>query len=166
MSAVTKDTGGSMTDSTSDHTTLAPTTQSLPIALIRARETLLRELRPMLAEAGVSEPQWRILRVLIESGPCSVQGLAETACLQPASVSRILQSMVERALVERVQDRENRRRQVVSVTEEGRALVARFTPVSRGITDAFAARFGTERYQQLIALLDAFISDCDGPTAD
>ncbi|WP_353474378.1 MarR family transcriptional regulator [Salipiger sp. H15] len=152
-----------MTDDIADLPRLAPTTQSLPIALIRARETLLRELRPMLAEAGVSEPQWRILRVLIESGPCSVQGLAEAACLQSTSVSRILQSMVERGLVERVQDRENRRRQVVTVSEEGRALVARYTPVSRAITDGFASRFGAERYTQLVALLDAFISDCGAP---
>ena len=137
---------------------LGPTSRSLPIALIRARETLLRELRPMLAEAGVSEPQWRILRVLIERGPCSVQALAEAACLQPASVSRILQSMVERGLVERVQDRANRRRQVVTVTEAGRALVARFAPVSRQVTQGFAERFGPERYQQLTTLLEAFIS--------
>lgn len=163
MSSVTQDSRDAMTDSISDHPQLAATSQSLPIVLIRARETLLRELRPMLAEAGVSEPQWRILRVLIEAGPCSVQGLAEAACLQPASVSRILQSMVERALVERVQDRENRRRQVVSVTAEGQALVAGFTPVSREITDAFARRFGADRYQQLIALLNAFIAECDGP---
>lgn len=158
----------SVTDRTSHPasigTELAAITHSLPIALIRAREALLRELRPMLAEAGMSEPQWRILRVLIGSGPCSVQGLAEAACLQPASVSRILQSMVERDLVVRMQDRENRRRQIVSVTEKGRVLVARFTPVSRQITCTFAERFGAERYQQLITLLNAFISDCGGPS--
>ncbi|MCA0942099.1 MarR family transcriptional regulator [Salipiger pacificus] len=150
-----------MTNAAQEPRPLAPTTQSLPIALIRAREALLRELRPMLAEAGVSEPQWRILRVLLEGGPCSVQGLAEAACLQPASVSRILQSMVERALVQRVQDPENRRRQVITVTDTGRALVMRFTPASHAITDGFAERFGKDRYQSLIALLDAFISDCD-----
>ncbi|QRF68906.1 MarR family transcriptional regulator (plasmid) [Ponticoccus alexandrii] len=152
-----------MTDTISDPTTLAPTSRSLPIALIRAREAMLRELRPMLAEAGVSEPQWRILRVLSERGPCSVQGLAQAACLQPASVSRILQSMVERALVERVQDRENRRRQVVSVTEKGRALLACFAPASRKITATFVERFGPERYEHLIALLDDFISEFDEP---
>ncbi len=155
-----------MTNAAQEQQALVPTTQSLPIALIRAREALLRELRPMLAEAGVSEPQWRILRVLLETGPCSVQGLAEAACLQPASVSRILQSMVARALVERVQDPRNRRRQVVTVTAAGRALVRRFAPASRAITDAFAERFGRDRYQSLIALLDAFISDCDGPSSD
>lgn len=140
---------------------LAPTRQALPFVLIRAREMMLRELRPMMAQAGVSEPQWRILRVLTERDSCSVQALAEAACLQTTSVSRILQSMVERGLVLRVQDTTNRRRQIVTVTEEGRAIITSFAPMSRAITDGFAARFGAERYARLVAMLEEFIAECD-----
>lgn len=139
---------------------LAPTRQALPFVLIRAREMMLRELRPMMAQAGVSEPQWRILRVLTERDSCSVQALAEAACLQATSVSRILQSMVERGLVLRVQDATNRRRQIVTVTEEGRAIITRFAPMSRAITDGFATRFGLERYADLVATLEEFIAQC------
>lgn len=148
---------------------LPPPRASLPILLIIARETMLRELRPMLAEAGLTEPQWRILRVLVDHkassvltdrGALSVQDVAAAACLQATSVSRILQSMVERGLVLRRQDHTNRRRQVVTATAQGRALIARFAPVSRAVTDDFADRFGQERYAQLVALLDAFIVDC------
>ncbi len=141
-------------------TDLPPPRASLPILLILARETMLRELRPMLAEAGLSEPQWRILRVLVEQGALSVQDVATAACLQATSVSRILQSMVERGLVQRRQDSTNRRRQVVTATAQGQALIARFAPVSRAVTDGFADRFGPDRYARLVALLDAFIDDC------
>lgn len=140
----------------SHETPLVPTERSLPIALIRARETMLRELRPMLAEAGVSEPQWRILRVLTETGPTSGQELAEAACLQATSVSRILQGMVERGLVLRRKDPENRRRQIVAVTESGREIIQRAAPRSRKITEGFAERFGLERYEHLLDLLEAF----------
>lgn len=124
---------------------------------------MLRELRPMLAKAGLSEPQWRILRVLTQRGALSVQDLAAEACLQATSVSRILQSMVQRGLVLRRQDSANRRRQVVTATAEGRALIAEFAPASRAVTDAFTARFGPERYAQLVALLDAFVAECSDP---
>lgn len=139
---------------------LPPPRASLPILLIIARETMLRELRPMLTESGLTEPQWRILRVLTDQGALSVQDVATAACLQATSVSRILQSMVERGLVLRRQDHTNRRRQVVTATAQGHALIARFAPVSRAVTDGFADRFGQERYAQLVALLDAFIVDC------
>ncbi|EIE51308.1 hypothetical protein AL036_09405 [Salipiger aestuarii] len=139
---------------------LPPPRASLPILLILARETMLRELRPMMADAGLTEPQWRILRVLTHEGALSVQDVAAAACLQPTSVSRILQSMVERGLVLRRQDSANRRRQVVTATAQGQALIARSAPVSRAVTDGFADRFGRERYAQLVALLDAFIVDC------
>lgn len=137
---------------------LARTTRALPFALIRAREALLVPLRRMLAEAGVSEPQWRILRVLAEAGPMSGQGLARAACLQPASVSRILQSMLERELIARVQNPLNRRRQVVSICPEGLRLLSEYSAMSRGITDRFEQRFGAEKYRLLLDLLEEFNS--------
>ena len=139
-----------------DHPNLASTDRSLPFALIRAREAMLRELRPMLAEAGVSEPQWRILRVLIEAGPLSGHALAEAACLQQASVSRLVHSMVERNLLVRDKDQGNRRRQIIAVSPAGRALIAEFSARSRTVTHGFITRFGEERYALLLDLLGEF----------
>lgn len=151
---------------TEDRARLAPTSRSLPFALIRAREVLLVPLRRMLAEAGVSEPQWRILRVLIEVGPMSGQELARSACLQPASVSRILQTMVERGYVARVQDAGNRRRQVVSICPAGQAIIETHARTSRQITDTIAQRFGPDKYAQLLDLLESFNRLAQPETAD
>ncbi|WP_457772918.1 hypothetical protein [Phycobium rhodophyticola] len=47
---------------------LPETTRSLPIAMLRARETMMAPIRHMLQKAGVTEQQWRVLRVLAERG--------------------------------------------------------------------------------------------------
>ena len=133
---------------------LATTDRSLPIALLRARERLLIPIRRMLADAGVSEPQWRILRVLSEAGPMSGQDLARAACLQPASVSRLLQTMVEKDQIARAQDMANRRRQVVSIRPAGSEILSRYGAVSRRITDDVARRFGERNYEMLLDLLE------------
>ena len=36
----------------------------LPIALMRAREQVMAPIRNMLADSGITEQQWRVLRVL------------------------------------------------------------------------------------------------------
>ena len=47
-----------------------PTTaRSLPIALIRAREGVMLPIRDMLSETGITEQQWRVMRVLWTSKP-------------------------------------------------------------------------------------------------
>ena len=48
---------------------LPSTQRSLAFALLRAREKVMTPIRAMLAEAGITEQQWRVLRVLDEFGP-------------------------------------------------------------------------------------------------
>ena len=47
---------------------LRRTSRSLPIALLRARETVMAPIREMLAESDINEQKWRVLRVLDEVG--------------------------------------------------------------------------------------------------
>ena len=68
---------------------LPPTTRSLPIALMRARESVMAPIRDMLSETGLSEQQWRVLRVLAEQGEMDSHSLAERACLLFPSLTRM-----------------------------------------------------------------------------
>ena len=47
---------------------LPSTRRSLPIALMRSREKVMGPIRDMLKVSGITEQQWRVLRVLSESG--------------------------------------------------------------------------------------------------
>ncbi len=56
----------SNTENDSDGPEARETGRSLPIALLRARESLMARFRPMLAAHGFTEQQWRVLRIVGE----------------------------------------------------------------------------------------------------
>ena len=83
------------------HTFMRPLAQSLPLKLLRAREAVMERFRPHLAAHDVTEQQWRVLRTLAETGEIDASTLAETACLLPPSLSRMLQDLEARDLLVR-----------------------------------------------------------------
>lgn len=127
--------------------------QSLPMALLRAREAVMRRFRPGLRSRGVTEQQWRILRALANSGPLEVTGLASATFLLPPSLSRILPDMEARALIKRRQADDDLRRSVISLEQKGLRLIAAHAPYSEEIYDGIEHHFGTERLEQLFTLL-------------
>ena len=73
---------------------LRRTRRSLPIALLRARETVMGPIREMLATSGVNEQKWRVLRVLQEQGPMDLTPLAEEASLLLPSLHTLRAAML------------------------------------------------------------------------
>jgi homoprotocatechuate degradation regulator HpaR len=127
--------------------------QSLPMALLRAREAVMRRFRPGLRARGVTEQQWRILRALAHSGPLEVTTLAAATFLLPPSLSRILPELETRGYVSRQQLNSDLRRALVSLEPTGLQLIAAHGPGSEQIYAAIADRFGSERLGQLFGLL-------------
>ena len=130
------------------------TSRSLPIALLRAREAVMGPVRGMLADAGVTEQQWRVLRVLDEDGALDPTTIAERAVLLLPSLTRILQKLEEKELVTRARDESDRRRQIIEVSPAGRALIAANVETSRGILRDLRNQLGDERHEMLIDLLN------------
>jgi len=127
--------------------------ESLPMALLRTRESVMRLFRPGLRARGVTEQQWRILRALAHSGPMEVTDLAEATFLLGPSLSRILPDMEKRQLVSRRQVDSDLRRSVMTLEPKGLRLIATHAPDSEGIYAEIAKRFGEERVAQLFVLL-------------
>jgi homoprotocatechuate degradation regulator HpaR len=121
--------------------------------LLRAREKVMGPVRMMLSDAGVTEQQWRVLRVLVEDGPLDPTTIAERAVLLLPSLTRILQKLEEKQLVTRVRDQVDRRRQVITATETGAALIAENMPEARQIAQGLRDKLGAEKYDQLLVLL-------------
>jgi len=132
---------------------LPSTTRSLPIALIRAREKVMGPIRAMLSQSGITEQQWRILRVLEEFGPLDATKLSEAACLLVPSQTRIVQTLVEKGYVTRTQDNQDRRRQTVAITGAGRRIIKDNLDQARDIANQFEMVLGKEKLQTLLDLL-------------
>ncbi|CUH99281.1 homoprotocatechuate degradation operon regulator HpaR [Leisingera aquaemixtae] len=130
------------------------TDRSLPIALLRARERVMGPIRALLSGAGLTEQQWRGLRVVQEDGPIDPTQIADKACLLLPSLTRILQKLEEKQLISRVRDKEDRRRQVVRIAPAGEKVIADNIEASLELMNRTRAKMGPERYEALLDLLN------------
>ncbi len=131
---------------------LRPFNQSLPMVLLRAREATMRRFRPHLATRGLTEQRWRVLRALTSAAePLDVGDVADRTFLLAPSLSRILTDLEGLGLVHRAADPVDRRRALLSLTEDGRRLVARVAPESEAIYGQIEECFGAQRLDALLA---------------
>ena len=137
-----------------DHLTAPLTNRSLPIALLRAREKVMGPIRAMLSDVGVTEQQWRVLRVLDERGPLDPTEIADRSVLLLPSLTRILQTLVAKGLVSRAPHPTDRRKQVVSITGNGQQLIAENLQQSQDLTAWLRESFGSQKLDQLLDLLN------------
>ncbi len=136
-------------------TELPSTARSLPIALMRARERVMAPIRGMLSDSGITEQQWRILRVLSEHGPQDATHLSKRACLLLPSQTRIVQSMLQKGYVTRSPDPRDRRRQTVAITPAGQQVIDDNLDRALTIAEGYRRALGNERYEALLDLLQA-----------
>ncbi|AXI48872.1 homoprotocatechuate degradation operon regulator HpaR [Sulfitobacter sp. SK012] len=132
---------------------MPPTARSLPIALIRAREGVMLPIRDMLAGTGISEQQWRVLRVLSEHGPQDASTLADRASLLFPSLTRMAQSMRNNGLITQTRDEVDKRRQLIEITAAGQKIIDDRAAQTAQIVVGFQATLGAENYETLLDLL-------------
>ena len=135
---------------------------SLPMALLSSRELVMSQFRPMLRKYELTEQQWRVLRALVEFVEVEVTELARRSYILSPSLSRILQNLEERGLVQRHAVQTDQRRARISISGKGRRLFNAIAPQSEAHYDKIAAAFGASKLAQLYELLgelDAALSD-------
>lgn len=76
----------------------------------------------MLADFDVNPSQYKALMTLGEAGPVGQQRLAELIGVDPRNTVPIVESLVERGLIGREVDPDDRRRRVLDLTEAGRGI--------------------------------------------
>lgn len=128
---------------------LPPFEQSIAAIMLGAKEAVLAPMRPKLREYNITEPQWRVLRVINDRGATDATGLAEVGLLHAPSVTRILKELEQRKFVVRELDPHDRRRTLVALTPEGREVVKIISRHVLHIMRAYAERFGAERLERL-----------------
>jgi len=110
-------------------------------------------IREMLAETGITEQQWRVLRVLHEHGPQTTSNLADRASLLFPSLTRIAQTMQKKQLITLSRDEDDRRRQTISIAKAGQDIIDEKGPQAAQIVEGFKKKLGREQYEQLLDLL-------------
>lgn len=121
-------------------------------------------MRSTLREHDITEPQWRVLRVINDRGSADATALAEVGLLHAPSVTRILKDLERRKLIMRQLDANDRRRSFVALTAEGRDVVREISREVLRVMREHSARFGEQRLKRLadeLRALSAAIADIE-----
>ena len=110
-------------------------------------------IREMLQETGITEQQWRVLRVLSEQGAMDAKSLANRASLLFPSLTRIATTMRNKGLITQTRDEIDRRRQMIAITPEGQKIIKDRAEQSAQIVADLREVLGAENYEHLLDLL-------------
>jgi homoprotocatechuate degradation regulator HpaR len=144
---------GGATNASAPKIHLRDLSRSLPMALMRGREAVMQYFRPHHRAHGITEQQWRVLRVLYKSGDLEIAELARQSVLMPPSLSRILRDLEAAKMVKRRVVHTDLRRSVISISPPGLEMLSKIAPLSEASFSEIAHLFGEERLDQLFDLL-------------
>jgi len=101
---------------------------SLPMMLYRAIDVVMPRFRSIFKKFGLTEQQWRVLRVLWEIEEISHNELSELTLISPPSLVGVLDRLRALQLVERRRSARDRRVVYVASTQQGRDLREQLMP--------------------------------------
>lgn len=131
---------------------------SLPFMLLRAREGCMSRFRPILAEHGLTEQQWRVIRALAENNGLESTELAERTMILKPSMTGIIDRLQRDELVERKKDSRDGRKTCIWLTRKARRLYQRIMPGVTAEYEMMREMFSEKRWQELFGSLEQLIA--------
>lgn len=127
--------------------------------LYSAARMVMQAYTPFLNELGITYPQYLVLLVLWEKEGLPVNDIAHRLHLETNTVTPLLQRMERQGIVIRRKGDQDKRQQIVSLTEKGRAMEQKaFDIIPKGMGDRLAAcPLSMDDYKHLAEQLDSII---------
>lgn len=127
--------------------------------LYTASRLLTQAYHPLLSEQGLTYPQYLVLLVLWEKDGQPVNDIAHRLLLETNTVTPLLQRMEKLGIVFRKKGEEDKRQQIVSLTEKGKAMEEQaYECIPAGMKKEMrACPFKLEDYVHLAKDLDTII---------
>jgi DNA-binding MarR family transcriptional regulator len=139
--------------------------QHAPETLITFRVSVLSQVLARVVDAavgqdlGLSSRQWRVLVMLNRLGPSTSGAVARMAALDHSQVSRASFELVTKGLVVQSEDAADRRRQVLSLTPAGVAVLRAGLGGSLAREERLRACLGEADYAALTRALAALTAE-------
>jgi len=140
--------------------------RSLPMALMKAREAVMSRFRPILRKHNLTEQQWRVMRAVLAEDDIEATTLAERCYILMPSLTRILQNLESRTLIERRPAPHDQRRTLITITPSGRQLIDTIAPQSEQAYHQIEATFGLDKLEELYGLLNEMTDSLGSGKAD
>lgn len=107
--------------------------------LYTASRLVIQAYTPMLNQLGITYPQYLVLMVLWEQDMQPVNDIAHLLHLETNTVTPLLQRMEKQGIVVRQRGKTDKRQQIVSLTEKGRAMEEEaFSTIPEGMMERLA----------------------------
>jgi DNA-binding MarR family transcriptional regulator len=131
----------------------------LAYLLASAHRRMRLGLAQSIASEDVTEEQWRILQVLSDEQGRSMGELAERVLMNHPALTKNIDKLVGRSLVQRAADSADSRKVLVYISDLGLEMVARLKKSVDEHHDVVAETLGPRKTEQLKKLLKAFIDE-------
>ena len=127
----------------------------------RTARRMKQAIQKMLAEheTDITADQWIILNLLAEHAPLSQFELAEKSFKDAPTITRMLDLMIKKELVERLPDPDDRRRFKIVLTEKGIQKHSATLPLVREIRSIGYENLSDEDLNQLMRIMDTIYSN-------
>ena len=119
------------------------------IKLTRAANTVSRQLAPALRERGITESQLGVLEALLHLGPMPQTQLCEKLLISGSNLTTVLDNLERQGWVRRARSADDRRVQMVHLTEDGRGVIAGLFPEHVGRVAELMARLTRDEQREL-----------------
>lgn len=126
---------------------------SLTLSLLQAREATMSYFRPALNEIGLTEQQWRVIRILYQYEELESNQLADLACILKPSLTGILNRMIEQKLILKRKDVNDQRINLITLTDEGKSCFSQQAVKMEASYQKIQEQYGVEKMQQLMSML-------------
>ena len=97
-------------------------------------------------EFNLHIPEWRILATLVYHSPCSSFELVRHTAMDPARVSRAQSRLADLGLITVEQDQADKRRVIVTITEEGLSIVRAISPQAQEVEERLLSAMTAQEY--------------------
>tara|TARA_B110000438_G_scaffold164762_1_gene157667 strand:- start:435 stop:893 length:459 start_codon:yes stop_codon:yes gene_type:complete len=128
-------------------------TSSLPMLLNRSLDAIMPPYRDLFQEFGVTEQQWRVLRVLWEQKHLTSAQISNLTLLPSPSLVGILDRLEKKDLVKRLRSTSDRREINIKITNLGRELQSRVMPKVKLIQDQTKENLSPTEWKQINNIL-------------
>ncbi|MCL5318259.1 MAG: MarR family transcriptional regulator [Thaumarchaeota archaeon] len=91
-------------------------------AIMCTHRALVRSRARGLAKAGLSLPQFEVLRVISAKGPMSMGALSREMVVTPPNITGLIDRLEKQSLVKRVANANDRRASIIELTDAGKNL--------------------------------------------
>ncbi len=127
---------------------------SLPMMLYRALDVVMPEFRRIFLEHGLTEQQWRVLRVLWEEDEQPLLILAAKTLISSPSLVGVVDRLERDGLVVRKRKQQDRRIVSVTLTLQGAQLEDAVSAKAEVAYRALEKRVGPKAWRQLMTSLE------------